>query len=97
MTILSSSMVEIMLLHSWPKYDAARNGVQTFDGSWVTQERLIEQGVEPSFAEDLFSLFYSISRCKLSAESIGLLCCLVLFSPDRNYSKELDSGIHMFV
>ena len=82
-------MIELFVLHSWPKYIESKNAVRTFDGSTITPQRLLDMGTSAGFVEEAFHMFKQISRLKLTDEAIGILCSLVVFSPDRQYPIEL--------
>ena len=85
-------MVEMFILHTIPKYDPVSNSVRTFDGTYVSYDRMIAGGGTHEFASDTFEIIRAIHELKLTPEALGILCCLVLFSPDREYSASLDSG-----
>ena len=96
--IMSKTMIELFVLHSWPKYIESKNAVRTFDGSTITPQRLLDMGASAGFVDEAFHMFKQISRLKLTDEAIGILCSLVVFSPDRQYPIELAESkfIHEF-
>ena len=87
--ILSKTMVELFVLHTWPKYIPAKDGVRTFDGSIITPERLLAMGSHPDFVDETFSILRQLTKLELTDEATGILCSLVTFSPDRDYPLEL--------
>ena len=90
--ILTKVLVEMMILHTTAKYDCTTRSIPTYDGSQINKSRFIEFGAPEDIANDAFDLFHSVGKLKLSNETTGILCCLVIFSPDRNFSKSLDKG-----
>ena len=90
--ILTKVLVEMMILHTTAKYDCTTRSIPTYDGSQINKSRFIEFGAPEDIANDAFDIFHSVGKLKLSNETTGILCCLVIFSPDRNFSKTLDKG-----
>ncbi|CAG5098980.1 Oidioi.mRNA.OKI2018_I69.XSR.g16141.t1.cds [Oikopleura dioica] len=90
--ILSSSLIEIFVLQSITKYDPLTKCVTTFDGSVINQARLSGLSTQ-EFGKSVFETFARIKKTASSTHLLALLTALTLFSPDRNYSKELDAKV----
>ena len=91
MTVLSKTMIELCALHSFPRYEHDNKSIYTFDGSSINKSKL-ELLSNAEFAEDVFRLLDRIHTLKLSNDNIGILCCITLFSPDRNYDTTLNQS-----
>lgn len=91
--ILSSSLLEIFVLQSVTKYDPLTKCVTTFDGSVINQARLEAFADSDDFGKSAFNLFARVRNTACSTHLLALMATLTLFSPDRNYSPELDSKL----
>ena len=65
----------------------------TFDGSVINQARLGAFSDSEDFSKNVFALLARVRKTACSTHLLALMATLTLFSPDRNYSPELDAKL----
>ena len=93
-TVLAKSIVELFALNLLTRYDADHRVINTSTHAFIDQLAL-EKFTSYDFAYQVFQLLHRLSCCRLSDTLKTLLCCITIFSPDREYNVNLNQSMSL--